>query len=167
MVDMITSQLSSKVLDKAVSDSAKTANIQPAGGDSTFKNMMNEMDSGADFAKSLGMGGEQVTMNPVNQPGSISADNISFDPNSMTVGIEQPNGAEKVVDMLSEVNKGQLQMDSMVNEILYSGKKFGNQELLAIQAHIFHFAQMTEMTVKVAEHGIGSVRTILQTQMGS
>jgi hypothetical protein len=69
--------------------------------------------------------------------------------------------------MLSEVNKGQLQMDSMVNEILYSGKKFGNQELLAIQAHIFQFAQMTEMTVKVAEHGIGSVRTVLQTQMGS
>jgi hypothetical protein len=42
--------------------------------------MMNEMDSGADFAKSLGIAGEQVSMNAGSQPGAISADNISFDP---------------------------------------------------------------------------------------
>jgi len=70
-----------------------------------------------------------------------------------------------VVDLLGDVNKGQMQMDSMVNQILYSGKKFSNQELLCIQAHVFHFAQMTELTVKVAEQGVSSVKSVLNTQI--
>ncbi len=73
--------------------------------------------------------------------------------------------SNKVVNLLSEVNKGQMQMDGMVNQVLHSDKKFSNQELLAIQAHVYHYAQMAELTVKVAEHGTTSVKQVLNTQV--
>jgi len=69
--------------------------------------------------------------------------------------------------MLSEVNKGQMQMDSLVNHVLYSGKKFSQQELLVVQAHVFHYAQMTELTVKVAEQGVSSFKSVMNTHVGA
>jgi len=155
-----------KLATKAVETAAKQSekNLTPLqNGDSPFKQMLSGMDSGQEMAQMLGIGND--TSLGGGKMDAISASDIEFKPEDMKVGLEEPKGSEKIVDMLSEVNKGQLQMDNMVNEILYSGKKFSNQELLAIQAHVFHFAQMTELTVKVAEHGVGSVKQVLNTQV--
>jgi len=163
-MNAIYGKLATKAVETAAKQSEKNlTQVQNGNGDSAFKQMLNEMDTGKDFAQALGIGKDMGLGNGHMEV--ISAGDVNFKPEDMNVGLEEPKGAEKIVDMLSEVNKGQLQMDNMVNEILYSGKKFSNQELLAIQAHVFHFAQMTELTVKVAEHGVGSVKQVLNTQV--
>jgi type I site-specific restriction-modification system R (restriction) subunit len=162
-MDPIYGKLAATAVEKAAKNSAKEVSSPLQNSDSPFKQMLQEMDIGQDMAKMLGMG--QETSLGAGKMEAISADGIKLDPSEMNVGLEEPKGAEKIVDMLSEVNKGQMQMDNLVNEILYSGKKFSNQELLAIQAHVFHFAQMTELTVKVAEQGVSSVKTVLNTQV--
>jgi len=95
----------------------------------------------------------------------LGGESINFDASQETFGIGEPNTSQKLVDLLGEVNKGQIQMDSLVNNILYSERKFSNQELLCIQAHVFHFAQMTELTVKIAEQGVTSIKGVLNTQV--
>lgn len=161
-MDPITSKLATKAVETAAKQNEATKPLD--GGESPFKKMLEEMDTGGeDMAQMLGIG-KDTTIGQANFD-AISAEGIQLDPSEIKVGLEEPKGAEKIVDMLSEVNKGQMQMDNLMNEILYSGRRFSNQELLAIQAHVFHFAQMTELTVKVAEHGVGSVKTVLNTQV--
>lgn len=159
-------EIYSKLITTAVEQAAKKTEqdvTKPLGGDSPFKQMLEQMDVGQEMAGMLGIG-QDVSLGGAKMD-AISAANIEMNPADLNIGLEEPQGAEKIIDMLSEVNKGQMQMDHMVNEILYSGKRFSNQELLAIQAHVFHFAQMTELTVKVAEQGVSSVKTVLNTQV--
>ena len=132
--------------------------------DSAFKQMLGGMEIGADFAASIGVNPADLT----NAPGtvqSVSADGIVPLPEWLEVSGTKPSGMETIVDLLSEVNHGQMRMDGLLNEILYGSRRFSNQELLAIQAHMYHFSQLTEMTVKVAEQGVSSVKNILNTQV--
>lgn len=161
--EMIVSKLSSEALGKAVAKSEGAVQPLQQSGQS-FKDIMTEMDSGASFAESLGVS-KDMTIDPTGNVQSLSGTGFEFKPTDDVTSLGKPDSSRKVVDMLSEVNKGQMQMDSMVNQILYSGKKFSNQELLCIQAHVFHFAQMTELTVKVAEQGVTSVKSVLNTQV--
>jgi len=161
-MDPIYGKLATQAINQAAEKSAK--DVKPLdGGESPFKQMLDSMSSGPEMMDALGIGKEPAAGST--SANAISAADFQFDPAQTKVGLEEPKGIEKIVDMLSEVNKGQMQMDNMVNEILYSGKRFSNQELLAIQAHVFHFAQMTELTVKVAEHGVTSVKSVLNTQV--
>jgi len=163
-VEMAISKLSSEALGKAMTKSEGA--IQPleqGSQGSSFKEIMTQMDSGASFADMLGVG--NTTIDPTGGLQSIAGNGVEFTPGQDAVGLEKIDSSQKVADMLGEVNKGQMQMDSLVNQILYSGKKFSNQELLCIQAHVFHFAQMTELTVKVAEQGVSSVKAVLNTQV--
>lgn len=162
-IEAVVGKLNTEALGKAVVKSDEFA--RPADG-ASFKDVLSQMDSGQDFANSLGMmGGESQDLTPVNQMQALGADAVAFSPTESSVGISDPAATEKVMDMLGEVNKGQMQMDSLVNHVLYSGKKFSNQELMVIQAHVFHFAQMTELTVKVAEQSVSSVKSVLNTQV--
>ena len=154
-------KLNSKVLGKAVAKSEGLA--KPANQGLSFKEMLTKVDSGAGFAEMLGVGNNNI--NPTAQMRVLDGDGVAFTPGQEATELGRPDASEKVLDMLGEVNKGQLQMDSLVNHILYSGKRFSNQELLVIQAHVFHFAQMTELTVKVAEQGVSSVKAVLNTQV--
>ena len=163
-VELVLSKLSSEALGKAVTKSE--LQIQPLDQGtqgSSFKEIMAQMDSGQNFADMLGIG--NTSIDPTGGLHSLSGSSIEFKPGEQPVGIGNPDSSQKVADMLGEVNKGQMQMDSLVNQVLYSGKKFSNQELLCIQAHVFHFAQMTELTVKVAEQGVSSVKSVLNTQV--
>ena len=160
-VEHVISKLSSEALGKAVGSSEGIAKPLPQG--SSFKEVLNNVDAGKEFADQLGIG--DATMDPTGKMQTLSANTIEFNPADAVTSVGKPETSQKIVDMLSEVNKGQMQMDSLVNNILYSGKKFSNQELLCIQAHVFHYAQMTELTVKVAEQGISSVKAVLNTQV--
>lgn len=161
-IEAIVGKLNQEALGKAVTKSEGMA--QEANRGSSFKEMMTQVESGAEFADMVGIGGE-TSIDPTTQMMSLNGEDVSFMPGQEVTEIGQPETSRKVVDMLGEVNKGQMQMDSLVNHILYSGKKFSNQELLVIQAHVFHFAQMTELTVKVAEQSISSVKSVLNTQV--
>ncbi len=154
-------KLNAQALTKAVTKANGQNN--PLNGGSAFKDTLNNMQSAADFADKLGITSNNI--NPTGSMQSLSGSQVSFTPTESVSKVEGPEVSKKVVDMLSEVNSGQMQMDSMINQILYSGKKFNPQELLAIQAHVNHYAQMAELTVKVAEHGISSVKQVLNTQV--
>ncbi len=163
--EMVISKLSSEALGKAMVKSE--GSIQPLSQTtegSSFKQILAQMDSGNDFSNMLGINGNQA-IDPTGNMQSVAGNGFEFKPGEEAIGVGKMDSSQKVVDMLSEVNKGQMQMDSMVNQILYSGKKFSNQELLCIQAHVFQFAQMTELTVKVAEQGVSSVKSVLNTQV--
>lgn len=160
-IESVISKLSSEALGKAVNKSEGM--VKPVDQGSSFKQILDNTEMGMQFAEQLG-----ITDQPLSTTGnmqSLSGDAVSFKPGDEVASVGKPETSQKVVDLLGEVNKGQMQMDSMVNNILYSGKKFSNQELLCIQAHVFHFAQMTELTVKVAEQGISSVKAVLNTQV--
>jgi len=157
----IISKLSTDALNKAVTKSEGA--VRPAEQSSSFKQILDNTDVGFAFAEQLG-----ITDSPLSTTGSmqsLSGESVSFSAGEAVASKDAPGTTQKLVDLLSEVNKGQMQMDSLVNNILYSGRRFSNQELLVIQAHVFHFAQMTELTVKVAEQGVSSVKAVLNTQV--
>jgi hypothetical protein len=161
----VASKLVAKVIQKTVTDVGSNQSIGKFSGDSSpFKQMLDSMGSGGELAQSLGMTNQGIGL-PSHQINAISADGIKVDMDSMNVGLEQPKGIDKVIDLLSEVNDGQIQMENVTNQILYSGKKFSNQELLAIQAHVFHYAQITELVVKTADQGVSSLKAVMNTNI--
>lgn len=162
-IESVVGKLSTEALGKAV---VKSDEFAKPVENSPFKDMLSQMDTGGqDFANLMGMTGQGQEIDPTSRMQAMGADGVSFTPTEQATGITDPAASEKVMDMLGEVNKGQMQMDTLVNHVLYSGKKFSNQELMVIQAHVFHFAQMTELTVKIAEQGVSSVKSVLNTQV--
>jgi len=161
-VNAIVGKLNKQVLDKAISKSDDMSKNASKG--TSFKEMLSNVDSGADFANMIGIGGNG-SVKPTSQMKAIDGENIDFHMGKNELSVGKSDGGKKVLNLLGEVNKGQMQMNNLVNNILYSGKRFSNQELLVIQAHVFHFAQMTELTVKVAEQGVSSVKSVLNTQV--
>ncbi|OGQ21556.1 MAG: hypothetical protein A3I05_03385 [Deltaproteobacteria bacterium RIFCSPLOWO2_02_FULL_44_10] len=160
-VEAVVGKLNAEALSKAVEKSNVAAQDQTKANG--FQEALSAAEnSGTEFANMLGYGNTDIT--PTNKMEIISADLVDYNPTQQVPSYEAPQGSEKLVDLLGEVNKGQMQMDSLVNHILYSGKRFSNQELLVVQAHVFHFAQMTELTVKLAEHGVSSFKQVTNTQ---
>lgn len=160
-MDIVLGKVGAETLGKAVTDNA----AKPQG--SSFQDVLSGADSQLDMqdmASNLGVDLSDLSSS-LGQFQAIPAESVNMDPNNFNVGSSTSNNSNKVVDMLSEVNKGQMQMDSMLNEVLYSGKKFSNQELLVIQAQIHHFSEMTELTVKVAEQAVNNIRQIQNTQV--
>ena len=155
-------KLGKAALDKALQNTQKQA--KPiSNGSQTFQEVLQEQFNGQNAIETMGV--EQTNIQSGNGMQALDASQVNVEFDSMHVGMEPPEGTSKIVHMLSEVNQGQLQMDTMMNQILYSGKEFSNQELLAMQAHIYQFAQMTELTVKVASEGVSSIKSLQNTQV--
>ncbi len=161
-VSALVATLNKEALGSALSKSESLQKPQVEG--SKFKEMLNHADSSMEFANAVGLI-DQTTGAPTVQMQSIEGSGVQFGIGDQIELNPGSNGADTVLNMLGEVNKGHMQMDSIMNQILYSGKKFSNQEMLVIQAHVYQAAQMTELTVKVAEHGITSVKSVLNTQV--
>lgn len=162
---VIPSKLTAQVIEKTVTEVGKQQqfNNLPEGG-SPFQQMLDTMSADGGMVSELGLDNGEIGL-PSYDVNAISAEGINVDTANLQVGLERPDGINKVVNLLSEVNDSQTQMQNMVNQILYSEKRFTNQELLAIQAHVFHFAQMTELVVKVADQGVSSVKSVLNTNI--
>lgn len=158
----VTNKLATQVLQKAFENS-QTQNTPLAQGQSQFQDMLQNAQETFDFAEMAGLGGNQLV--PDGQVQAMSADAIPFQVSDGAGVAFQPGGGDKFVDMLSRFNEQQNHMDHLVNEILYGAKNFSNQELMAIQAHVFHVAQMTEMTVKAAELTVSSFKGVMNTQI--
>lgn len=159
----VTSKLGSEVLKKAMENSLSPEKAMQQPGASPFQDLLQSTQEAYDFADLLGAGDYQLL--PDGRAQVISAETIPFD---MSQGAEQkfaPTGGEKIVNMLADFNEQQMHMDSLINEILYGEKRFSNQELLAIQVHVFHVAHMTEVTVKAAELTVTSFKGVMNTQI--
>lgn len=144
---------------------ASVGGVTPAGGESLFQQVLGQMGnemSQEDLAKSAGIMPSDLAAS--NEPfTSVSAQGI--EPLAEYTDIAHKPGSGMVVDLLQEVNQGMMKMDHFLSEILYSGKRFSNQELLAVQARIYHWSQLSELTVKVAQEGVSSTRSLLNTQV--
>jgi hypothetical protein len=66
--------------------------------------------------------------------------------------------------LLNQVVDGQNKLDQII-KLATSGKTYGNQELLAIQASVYKFSQELELTSKVVEKATSGVKQTMQTQV--
>ena len=158
----VTTKLATQVLQKAYENSqAQNTTGQP--GQSSFQGMMDATQEAFDVADMMGI--EDYKMLPDGKTQSMSAADIPLNVSEGGANSFAPKEGDKVVGMLADFNEQQMHMDHLINEILYGEKKFSNQEMLAIQAHVFHVAQMTEMTVKAAELTVTSFKGVMNTQI--
>lgn len=157
----IVDKLAAQVVQKAVENTQAEAKPISNNGANSFADMLQNTGEEMGFADMLGM---KDTQTLPTQSQAISAESIPFDAASNGNQFE-PTKGQKVVDMLTDFNQQQMHMDNLVNDVLYSGKKFSNQELLAIQANVFHAAQLTELTVKSVEIAVSSFKGVMNTQI--
>ncbi|PIR25477.1 MAG: hypothetical protein COX62_06870 [Deltaproteobacteria bacterium CG_4_10_14_0_2_um_filter_43_8] len=161
IANKLASKAATKALEKSFQDTSNVGKQKTSFQDT----LSNAGAEAKEFASKLGV--SETNQAPKMQVEALNGKTVDFTPDMSVTEVKAPNGSEKLVDMLSEVNKGQMQMDSLVNHVLYSGKKFSQQELLVVQAHVFHYAQMTELTVKVAEQGVSSFKSVMNTHVGA
>jgi len=72
--------------------------------------------------------------------------------------------SNKIKELLSTIIDGQNKLDGII-KLSLSGKHFGPQELLAIQAGVFKYSQEMELTSKVVEKATSAVKQAMQTQV--
>lgn len=159
----ISSKLASQVLEKAFTNSQAEGGAAGANPEtSPFSEMLQDTMTNMDLSDILGTKDNLIL--PKGQAEAISAEGIPFDSKEGFDRFEV-NGGDKLLNMLGDFNQQQMHMDNLVNDVLYGNKKFSNQELLAIQAHVFHVAQMTELTVKSVELAVSSFKGVMNTQI--
>ncbi len=66
--------------------------------------------------------------------------------------------------VLNQVVDGQNKLDDII-KMATSGKVYGNQQLLAIQASVYKFSQELDLTSKVVEKATSGVKQTMQTQV--
>lgn len=149
------------VLGKVGAEIANQTVGSSGAGSSSFHDVLTSMDGQTDL-QSLGIDQSDIT-GSATEFNAMSAENVTLDPSHMNA--VDGGGSDKLVGMLSDVNKSQMQMDNLLNEVLYGGKQFTNQELLVVQAQIHSISELTELTVKVAEMSVNSLKSVLGTQV--
>lgn len=94
---------------------------------------------------------------------SVSGDSIKLSTEDLSKDAEnQIQSKNKVGEILGEVNRGQLQMEGIM-EIAMSGRHFSPSELLAMQAGVYQIAQEMELTSKVFEQVNNAHKTLWNT----
>jgi hypothetical protein len=97
-----------------------------------------------------------------------SAQNQQVQGVDKSIGVKPVEGATKTETgfkaVLQQVVNGQNKLDEII-KMATSGKTYGNQELLAIQASVYKFSQELEMTSKVVEKATSGVKQTMQTQV--
>lgn len=85
-----------------------------------------------------------------------------------SLDVKKVEGAQKTESglkaLLGQVVEGQNKLDQII-KMATSGKTYGNQELLAIQASVYKFSQELELTSKVVEKATSGVKQTMQTQV--
>jgi hypothetical protein len=76
----------------------------------------------------------------------------------------QKSSESGLKSLLGQVVDGQNKLDQII-KMATSGKTYGNQELLAIQASVYKFSQELELTSKVVEKATSGVKQTMQTQV--
>lgn len=141
---------------KLVEQSAKQSSQSPLTkqGDSPFMAMLeqHEMKLGAidgDMMQALGI---ESSVHPADN--AISAQNLDI----QTASIEQLDSVEspdKIASMLTTLNKNGLEMERIM-ELITSGTKFGNRELLLLQGAMHQLSWQAEVAVRYVD-GVKSV----------
>lgn len=152
-------KIGQSVVEKVITEAQKnTASV--TGESSDFaKVLATKLDTQTEMTKqimnSFGMGPD------MNKVKSLSAEGLEIKPSQVTVTQEiRTNG--KALDLLTDVNRGALQMDSLM-ELTTSGKKFSPGELLAMQAGMHQIALSIDLTGKIVEQVNTGTKQLLNT----
>lgn len=156
MVD-IAAKVGQSVAEKVMTDAQKGTG--GAGGSDFEKVLTSKLEMQTEMTKqimnSFGMGPD------ANKIHSISAEGLEIKPSEVTVNQEiRTNG--KTLDLLSDVNRGALQMESLM-ELTTSGRKFSPPELLAMQAGMHQIALSIDLTGKIVEQANTGTKQLLNT----
>lgn len=158
----VTNKLATQVLQKAFENSSQAEGKTATAGQGNFADLFKNAQSDLDFPKALGIGDNRLLSNSPAQ--AISADQVAVDPDAVSLQFEK--GKNPVfVDLLADFNSQSQRMDTLMNDVIFGNRRYSNQELLVMQAQIFHMAQEVELTVKVAELGVSSFKGVMNTQI--
>lgn len=107
---------------------------------------------------------EKSSLNKKQQPDIVyeEKDGAGFDPVSQKQ--EVGKGQSTIMGMLNSMEKGQANMDKLINSSM-AGTQFSNQELLQMQAGMYRYTQELELTGKVVEKATSGLKDTLKTQV--
>lgn len=136
----------------------KAAPVKPEGENGKFADMLQQTQQfNQKVMESFGFGDNKgPDFKAISAPQATGP----IDPN----GIQTISSREKIMGVLSDVNRGQLQLDNIM-EVVHSGRRFAPSELLALQAGVFQIGLELEMTGKTVEVGNNSFKTIWNTNL--
>ncbi len=77
---------------------------------------------------------------------------------------EVNKSSSMVMNMMSNMEKGQVSIDKLINGGL-SGKNFSNGELLSLQAGMYKYTQELDLCSKVVEKATSGLKDTLKTQV--
>lgn len=133
---------------------------------------------GTDFAEVLNQRLEQENQGPGlreqilqafgmspqgNELQAVSAEGLQVEPARISAGQEiRTHG--KVLELLTEVNRDALHMESLV-DLVSSSKNMSPQSLLAVQANLAVTVMQMEFTKSIAEQGNNSFKAIWTTNL--
>jgi hypothetical protein len=77
---------------------------------------------------------------------------------------EVSKGRSMVMDMMANMEKGQVAIDKLINGGL-TGKNFSNTEMLGLQAGMYKYTQELDLVSKVVEKATSGLKDTLKTQV--
>src|SRR3989338_73779 len=152
--------IAEKVITQAQNGGGSAGGLSQAGGGSNFEKVLtSKLEMQSEMTKQImsqmGMGPETSKLH------SISAEGLEIKPSQVTVHQElRTNG--RAMDLLSDVTRGALQMDGLM-ELTTSGRKFPPPELLAMQAGMHQIALSIDLTGKIVEQVNPGTKQLLNT----
>lgn len=122
-----------------------------------IQDMAGQTEMTEKIMQSFGLG---VEKKPTQVP-AISGEGLEIEPSSLSPSHEIRTQG-KAMEILTEVNRGALQMDHII-ELTTSGRTFTPPELLALQAGVHEIALTIDLTGKIVEQTNSSFKTVHQT----
>jgi hypothetical protein len=154
----IATKVGTSIAEKVLTEAQKGG---PLGmGESDFQKVLtSKLEAQTEMTKqimnSFGMGPESTKIQ------AVSAEGLEIKPAQVSANQEiRTHG--KTMDLLTDVNRGALQMDSLM-ELTTSGRKFTPPELLAMQAGMHQIALSIDLTGKIVETINSGTKQLLNT----
>jgi hypothetical protein len=138
-------------------------NQQTTGADSNFGDMVAQKVGGPQQV-------QQVQQAQQVQETQKATDVLKAAVNTKPTGAPPPGKVEASTEssgikkLLGQVVEGQNKLDDII-KMATSGKTYGHQDLLAIQASVYKFSQELELTSKGVEKATSGVKQTMQTQV--
>jgi hypothetical protein len=154
----IATKVGQSIAEKVITESQKNSPI--AGSESDFQKVLtSKLEAQSEMTKqimnSFGMGADSTKLK------AVSAEGLEINPTQVSNNQEiRTHG--KTMDLLTDVNRGALQMDSLM-ELTTSGRKFTPPELLAMQAGMHQIALSIDLTGKIVETLNSGTKQLLNT----
>ncbi len=150
-------QMAAKVAQETAKQGANQAANMPAGGESSFTNVLQQQEAKVNSANSevLKSMGYDVNAHPADN--AVTAKNLDFQI-SNTQELDSVQSKDKIAGMITQLNNGGLQMEKLM-EMVSSGAKFSNRELMLVQASMHQLTFEAEIAVR----SMDAMKTVVQT----